>query len=362
MDSGDILYVSELLSIDRQGMQSLVSMLDESNFFSARLDHSDPGEGSLANHCLWVMILCQDTLEYALTRNTHIPETMRESVVITSLLHRIHQCHFRQVASSESAAAKTMAIVKKSGLVLLDCERDVLGSDSPLQGESIDSRNPSQVLAYILSGAKKNALDYAPGIPVSVRPLDAVMPKPRNETSCVYLDEEDHRLWANVSLPEFKSFEHADVKDFFRVGTTCVVPLSINGDDSQTDCAVVCDESGMMAFLSKYSIEDDGTVFMNSDRICFGYSDIVLFLSRYPQYRPSYVLAQRSDGKWGAFSIKVSGKKRVPVVDVVPLVRHEFRNRDAAIRAMKTRAGYPARVRHHLFYNEISVIDCFLAD
>jgi len=366
MNSGDIIFnqeniLTELRSIKRKGIDTMVSMLSESDFFTTRLDNSDPGEGSLANYCLWVLRLCRETFDYAkgIGKGSSLDP---ESLVIVSILHKLYDCNLKKHGSQETTPeGKTMAIVKKSGLELLACESDVL-SGTPIQGASIESRNPSGLLSYILEGAKKNALDYASGIPFSETPLDATLPKPINKTSFVFLDEDDHRLWCNLSNPGYKSNEHPELKDFYRVETTAMLPLIIGADSTEAECMVYCDESGVMGFLSGYTREDDGTLFMCSDRLCFGYSDMVFFLSRYPHYRPSYVLGQRTDGKWGAFSIKASGKKRPPVVDVVPLVRHEFRNRDAAIRAMKNRAGYPARVKHHLFYNEIQVMDCFLAD
>lgn len=355
MDSGDMLFnrdraVSELLSVKRDGMGQVVRMLDESTYFSASTGRSDPGEGSLANQRLWQLRLAKDTLSYAISRNGNVPETMEESLILLCFLHGLEDCRL-----------KLEQVLKRSGLELRSSEKQVLSSDSPLQGGSIDSKDEAALLSYIFHGAMKNAADYAAGIPFSTEAASCPLPKPRIESSSVWLDEEDHRLWCDVLLPSFKPLQHADFELYEEVGTSCVLPISLTGEKG-CDCAVICDESGMMAFVAKYNEEEDGSFMMNSDRICFGYSDLTLFFSKYPKYRPSYVLALRADGKWGAFSVKLNSKKRTPLVDVVPLVRHEFRNKEAAIRAIKTRAGYPARVRHHLFYQEVSVMDAFLSE
>lgn len=366
MDTGDILFnqdriVLELTSLGRSGMDSLVQVLRESDFFESRVDNSDPGEGSLANYCLWVMRIGLDTYEYAISRRKSVP-VERESVILVSLLHRVFSARTKQIPSSvQDSKERMQVLLKKTGIELLDIERQIL-LDGPVQNSSIDSKDALGLLSYILSGSIKNAQDYASGIPYSQKPLEKILPRPMNVCSEVYMDEEDHRLWWNVTLPGFEAHDNPELKDFTKVPTTSILPLTIGDGSTEPECAVLTDESGVMGFLAGFTREEDGTVFMRSDRLCFGYSDMVFFLSRYPHYRPSYVLAQRTDGKWGAFSIKASGKKRPPIVDVVPLVRHESRNKEAAIRSIKTKAGYPARVKHHLFYNEISVLDAFLQE
>ena len=349
-----------LTEIGRPGTETLLEMLDNSNFHKADLGRADSGEGSLVNHCLWVNRISADALEYARTRNSSIPESLGESLLVVCLLHRLGDVHFRTVNIPGSGPSKAITALERSGFRLTDAEKEVILQDGRTpEDASIDSREEAQVLSAIFNASRKNALDYALGIPVTEESLDPETMVPSYELSRVFMNENDHRLWADFSLPDFVSHDNPELEDFLEILTTCHVPLSISEDRESPDCLVACDENGAMAFLADYSEEEDGTHFFSSDRVCFGYCDLVFYLSRYPHYRPSYVLAQRTDGRWGAFSIKASNKKRIPLVDTVPMVKYEFRNRDAALRALKTKARYPVRVTNHLFYKEIRISDCF---
>ncbi|MCQ2163311.1 MAG: hypothetical protein MJY86_08545 [Bacteroidales bacterium] len=365
MNSGDILHnhdtiESLLLSTGRKGIESFVEALEQSDFYNVSLGRPDPGEGSLANLCLWVIRISQDTLAYARESNASIPESMDQSIIIVSVLRNVLQCHFKQFQLTGPAPSRLGTLLRKTGLEILDHEMPVLLSEDEITGASVYSQDASLVLSNIFGSGMKNAFGYSLGIPFTAEPAVYKRPEVIWKSMRTWLNESDHRIWCLVTLPGFESHEHPDMEGFTPVDTSCIIPLSFTENQDETDCAVMCDENGMMAFLAGYSREDDGNRFMSSDRVCYGYVEICLYLSRYPFHRPSYVVARRGDGKWGVFSAKVSSKKRIPLVDVNPLVRFEFRNREAAVRAIKTRAGFPARVSHHLFYEMISVSDCFL--
>ena len=65
-----------LTDIGRPGTDTLLEMLDNSNFHKADMGRADSGEGSLVNHCLWVNRISADALEYARTRNSSIPDSL----------------------------------------------------------------------------------------------------------------------------------------------------------------------------------------------------------------------------------------------------------------------------------------------
>lgn len=308
MDSQEIarnreIIIEELLATKRAGIEGLIEQLDGRGFFGARLSEHDTGEGGMANHALWL-------LKFAREAGIDLPE---ESLPIVCLLHDVMD----------------QTLFRKAGFELLPEERDV---------------------AALLERPDRRAVEYAAGIPFTAEQAGFRAPKVSFEPISMLFDEEDHRLWwDNIGADDFSYCKPIEA--------TLLVSMCLHKGGTEPDCAIVMDENGAMAFMYLYEISEDGKALMQSDRTCFAFADFTFYISRYPQYRPSYIMAQRLDGKWGAFSIKDNfGKKnRFPIMETTPIARFENRNKEAAFRSMKSRKGYPIRVRHSDFYIELTL-------
>ena len=256
-----------LRSTKRKGIDNVIQSLEKEGFFNANCHSHDHFKGGTLNHCLWVTKIGLETLK-ALRKNSPITIKLRDdSVILACLLH--------DVCDSEGfKSAPTHTKNRKKKLILLHGFRSKLilscfkkpGSPnqcilSPIElnaisrhmhhkathGGQISTRRAKDIktqLHYILKNSDGRAVEYYKDIPYGTEPRGPIDCKADSESFSIPLD--------------------ADKK----------VSVTINKKDN-----------------GNYAISGLGEV-----------ADAVLYITRFPDYRDSYVIVKSvEDGLWRSF-------------------------------------------------------------
>lgn len=95
---------------------------------------------------------------------------------------------------------------------------------------------------------------------------------------------------------------------------------------------------------------------MASDKAGFDYTEFIAYESRYPQYRSSYIVGHKTNGKWGIISAKdqMSDNNGFPI-GITQQVNYDFDDPESAIKAMRGNTGYPILVSQASFFKKIII-------
>ena len=95
---------------------------------------------------------------------------------------------------------------------------------------------------------------------------------------------------------------------------------------------------------------------MSSDKAGFDYREFIVYASRYPQYRSSYIVGHKANGKWGIISAKdqFHDNNGYPI-GITQQVNYEYDDPDSAIDAMHGNTGHQIRVRHSQFFKKVVI-------
>ena len=344
---------SELRATKRSGTDCLISGLLESGFMDeACSDGHDTGRGGLANHTLWVLRLARREFERILTKRPELSVT-EESVAILCLMYG-----FTKSEKSVSGLSEiTLTADEKTALDNVRY-RAVAKNAEP---SSPDSELTAALLHYILRESVRLAVEYADGIPFCENAEDAVRPELINDEVTACFEPEDHRTWWNAAGDSY-SEAGINTESLIQMPVHRLFSLSLGYTDNGNvpDLAVLTDDYGAKALLPMYC-NKDGQMLMRSDRACFEYRNCVFIISRFPHYRSSYIIAQRIDGKWGAFSIKRElSQGKVPAVRMTGGLHFDYRSFDEALDKLCQNGGrrtFQIRVTDPDFYYRFSVTD-----
>ncbi len=359
-DAGRNAVVRELISTQRAGIDTLVAFLDKYGFFEAGYGKYEPGRGGAVNHSLWVLDMARRERERFISAYpaTDIPE---HSLTILCLLHELCCCPYPEISGKKAVLTggpRSEAILQKSGFVLTDDERMILRSCSfsKLPART-DTPLSAQLLHFLLHETCRKATEYAAGIPFGTEPVSIAGPEKGTRRVNVFFDSEDHRTWWNASdttgkLPDISAC--ADTEKLIQMRVRHLFSMKTDAEPSPASLSVLSDDYGTKAILTTFTNEN-GVNLMYSDRACFDYRNYVFLISRYPRYRASYVIAQRQNGKWGAFMFKTSQGK-IPVVKREKVLNYDFNSYDDALKNMceAGRRNFKIRVSDPAFYTKIT--------
>ena len=344
---------SELRATKCRGTDSLMSGLLESGFLDeACSDGHDTGRGGLVNHTLWVLRLARRELKRILENRPELSVT-EESVAMLCLMYGFT----KSAASIPGLSEITLSADEKTALDNVRY-RAVAKNAEP---SSPDSETVAALLHYILRESVRLAVEYADGIPFCGKAEDVVRPELLNDGITACFEPEDHRTWWNAAGDSY-SDAGIDTESLIQMPVHRLFSLSLGptGDGNVADLAVLTDDYGAKALLPLYSSRN-GQILMRSDRACFDYRNCVFLISRFPHYRSSYIIAQRIDGKWGAFSIKRElSQDKVPAVRMTGVLHFDCRSFDEALNKLCRNSGrrtFQIRVTDPDFYYRFSVTD-----
>ena len=354
----------ELGATGRQGIEGLVEFLDRYGFFEAECAGVEAGRGGAVNHSLWTLYLARRERERF--RKAHpeidIPE---ESLTLVCLLHDVCDCAYPAINGRNGALRgghRSEAILRKAGAPLTDDELAIIRSHTfnTLGAKADDYSVNVRLVHYLLYQTCRKACDYASGIPFGTEPVSVRKPARKGAAIEVWFEPDDHRTWWNTGGVAMEPDAECGIDSGKLIQMTVGHLFSASTDAAQgdDDIAVLTDDYGSKAILTTYS-RNDGDSIMYSDRACFDYRNMVLLISHYPHYRASYVVAQRLNGKWGAFSVKRSGQGRTPLVRREKVLDYDYHTFEEALAAIAGagRRNYKIRVTDADFYTRVALTD-----
>lgn len=356
------LYIKEFKATGRQGVEHIISYLDSHRFFEARCNGHDREPGGTANHSLWVLKFARETRESILKKHSEkdIPE---DELVFTCLLHDICDCN----PKPKIHGARSREIMEKriKGFSFSNDVLDAVNSHMHRQlygNNHISTQNSSskrEFLHYLVYNSDHRSIEYAGGIPFGTDPK--VQPYYHFEkddiATVVRYDNKEQRYWWNNG---YNDTIWKDTIDFGCMPKTTVkikAHLYVREWPQEPDFTIMENEQGNLAlFVVRRFYGQGGPTLMASDKAGFDYTEFIVYESRYPQFRSSYIVGRKTDGKWGIISAKdqINDNNGFPI-GITQQVNYEYDDPDSAIKAMRGNTGHQIRVRHSYFFKKIKI-------
>ena len=358
------ILISELLSLGRPGMDEFIRDITAGGYFEAKCSGHDRDTGGTVNHCLWTLRIARQIAE-GLKKNP-VAETLKDSITVVCLLHDLCDMrHFHKVTNpdrrhgvySRRIMASYGGLFTKEELSAVNSHmHDSLIKDGP--DSSLSSHDPGTLLHAILRKADHKSIEYSNGIPFTARPSIPVDPECIQTPCSLYFDRVEHRLWLDeVGMNSFKRSDGSTVRavDMACVPGTICLYAWMRSAPLEADLTLLKDDEGRLAILSTAYLSGFGMPTVSkSDRRCFGYRDITVYVSNYPDYRSSYIIAQGLDGMWGAAAYKVSLNQK-PMVRIFPQADYVYATERDAIDAIRHgRKKYRRQLDNPIFYRRYS--------
>ena len=350
------LIVEELAATKRDGREKLVEFMDKYGFFDAASASHDASRGGTANHSLWSLWFARDILKSIQRQHpdTDIPE---DSLILACLCHDICNCNYPNIKDAEHGL-RSREILIKTGFEFTDEELDAIASHSSdtlpgaEEASSWLSSDLTSRLHCILHYSDARSIEFADSIPFSAQPEHLADPVWNDDYPEVILDPDEHMMWIGAHGRE-DILEMADLMPRFPVRQTG--SLSIRPDGDNADVVILSDGNSLYAsaFLSEESSNGNPPVY-RSDKVLFGYTDLIFYLSRFPKYRSSYIIARNVKGRWGIYRIRENRKKNNDhkiLVDRV--VDFTYRDPEKASMSLRGHTGHLIGTGHPYFYKEI---------
>lgn len=288
--------IEELRSTKMECVENVIPMMDKGGFFTARCQRHDESEGGLANHSLWV-------LDFARRSTEEDPELLTLA------------CLCRHVRNG----------YEKMGLQL-----------SASMSETVDK-------------AAEAAIEYADSIPFGSDLLPEYKAAEKDAYVDILFDQDDHVMWSGAEGRD-DVFAGTETPVGFPVHHVMSVPVRPDGKGD--DILVMYDDNSMysLMFLSEEGEKD----LHRSDKVMFGYRDLVFFITRYPMYRASYIAARNAKGLWGVLRVRVNRKaSNDHLILVERVVDYRWRSADKAVSHMMSHSGNLISVRDSRFYTRM---------
>lgn len=355
------LYIEEFKATGHPGVDNIISYLDSHHFFESRCNGHDREKGGTANHSLWTLKFARETRDSILKKDPskNIPD---DELVFTCLLHDVCDCNPKHGMHGGRSREILEHRIKGFTFTL-----DVLAAvnshmHSKLYGNKTDSTQNSktkvELLHYLVRNSDSRAIEYASGIPYGTDPKRIFYQIINDEEPVIVnFDNKEHRYWWDTLGDANLWKRYVDLKNMPQTQAFRKAHLFISGWSFNADFSVLKDEKGNLAlFVIRYSSSSEGTTLMASDKAGFVYTEFVAYVSRYPQYRPSYIVGRKTNGKWGIIRAKdqVKENKRPPI-GITRQVDYEYDDCDSALNAMIGDTGHKIRVLHTNFFKKIII-------
>ncbi len=317
--------ISELRSTAVEGIEDLIAKLDEDCFFTSGCKGHDEAEGGAVSHALW-------TLHFA-----------RE------IAARKASEAGGEASEIEAGGSTEAAAVPDRELIMATLGRSTSEGGAMSVSEGL-SGTVSDACRALLDEAAQMAVAFCDCIPFGTKPIDVAEPDVLDEWIDTVLDNDDHRLWTGGDDEFYESIENS-------TGFPChlVMTLTVRGEDDECDVAVLSDDIGNYT-LMLLSSEDGEDALFRSDRRVFVYTDMVFYITRYPQYRSSYVALRNAKGRWGVVALRDDRKRRSghllaeeKVVDFIS------RSPGKAAWSLRSRNGGTIGITHPDFYTKVAI-------
>ena len=362
-DQNKDILVNELLSIGRPGMVEFIRDITVGGFFEASCKGHDRNTGGTVNHSLWTLKIARQIAEN-LTNPTALE--LKDSITVVCLLHDLCDMrHFQKVNNPDrrhgSYSTRIMAsygeLFTKEELSAVNCHMH----DSLIKGgpkSSLSSLEHGTLLHAILRSADHKSIEFANNIPFTTEPSDPIAPRCVQIPCSLYFDKVENKLWLDdVGINSLKRTDGTSmlVDDLATLHGTISLFAWMRNHPLEADITVVKNDDNRLAILTTTYLSGFGmpTVSM-SDHRCFGYLDITFYVSNYPDFRSSYIIAQVLNGKWGAAAYKVSIKQK-PMIIIFPQVDYIYSTEHEAIDAIRHgRKQFRRQIDNPMFYRRYS--------
>ena len=358
------ILISELLSVGRPGMDSFIQDITAGGFFEAHSSKHDRDIGGTVNHSLWTLKIARQIAEGLKKKPT--AQKLKDSITVVCLLHDL--CNMRSYhkvknpdrrhgAYSRRIMAFYGSLFTKEELSAVNSHmHDSLMKDGP--ASNLGSNDPTTLLHAILRRADHKSIEYANGIPFTTEPSVPIDSKCVQIPCSLYFDNVEHRLWLDdVGMKSFRRSDGSTAKtgDLTSIPGTICFYAWMRRAPLEADLTLVKDDDGRLAIFATTYLSGFGEPTVSkSDRKCFGYRDVTVYISNYPDYRSSYIIAQGLDGKWGAKAYKVSLNQK-PMVRIFPQADYVYSTEREAIDAIRHgRKKYRRQVDNPIFYRRYS--------
>jgi len=323
--------LAELRSTGKEGIEDLIRKLDEAGFFTSGCKGHDEAEGGAVSHALWTLHFAREIVR------RKAGETRKEAA-----------------GEDESEAP---AMVPDAGLIMA-----TIGQGTSERPSGKNSEGPadgiSEACKAVIDEAEEMAVAYCDCIPFGTKPIEVAEPEEMDEWIDCVLDSDDHRLWTGGDDEFYESIGNSS-----SFPCHLVMTLTVRGKDcgaadlseDECDVAILSDDIGGYT-LMLLSSEDGEDALFRSDRRVFAYTGMVFYITRYPQYRSSYVALRNAKGKWGLVALRDDRKRRsghlLAEEKVVDFVN---RSPGKAAWSLRSRNGGTIGITHPDFYTKISV-------
>ena len=355
------LYIQEFKATGRTGVEHIISYLDSHYFFEARCNGHDREPGGTANHSLWVLKFAREVRTAILKEdpNKDIPD---DELVFTCLLHDVCDCnpkHGEHGKRSRDIMEKRIKGFSFS-LDVLDAVNShmhkTLYGNKHASSRKSDSKK--ELLHYLVQNSDHRAIEYAGGIPFGTEPKDRLYYKPVEDyDTIVRYDKKGHLYWWTSENKESIWKHIIDLESLPETSAKVKSYLYIREWPLEPDFAILENEQGHLAqFVVKRFDGQGGPILMASDKAGFDYSEFIIYASRYPQFRSSYIVGHKTNGKWGIISAKDQfyDNNGFPI-GITPQVNYEYDDPDSAINAMRGNTGHRIRVKHSSYFKKILI-------
>lgn len=357
------LYIKELQSTGRAGWESVISYLDDHCFFDkAHCCGHDSNPGGTANHCLWTLKFARETRNEIMKKRPGfvVPE---DSLVFICLLHDICDCNPQRWG--HGSLSRSIMEQEIEGIRFTLDELNAVAAhmhNSLAKGAAAScstSENVGEVLHYILSNSDHRAIEYAGGIPFGEepRPVFSNLDLNDDEPVVVHFDSREHRYWWNTGEGFIDWKDTVDLTNMSVCQVKRKAHLYIRNFPLEADFSVLQNEAGHMGLFVVRRFSGMGMpTLMASGKAGFDFTEFHVYVSKYPKYRSSYIVARRTNGKWGIISAKDQfGKNQDYPIGITRQTDYLYDDPDSAINAMKGYKDYPIRIRHTGFFEKIVI-------
>jgi len=331
IDNNRQRVVQELTATGVPGIEAVVAMMDKGGFFTAKCQRHDDSEGGMANHSLWILDFARRISGSQLARNTRPAKPSRT-----------------KAAAASQAAAAIAATDTEARLTIAALCHYVRGAVDKL-GLVI-----SDELLRTVEDAVQRSIEYADGIPFGTEATAPFKAGKADAYIDIIFDQDEHVMWSG-------SEGHEGV--FLGTETLCSFPVHhvmtvpVRPDASGNDILVMYDDSSMYSLMFLSEEGGRGTCDMHrSDKVMFGYRELVFFITRYPQHRSSYIACLNAKGLWGVLRIRENRKNNSDHKLLVErVVDHKWRSASKAVSHMTGHSGCLISVQDTEFYSRIEI-------
>lgn len=308
-------FVRILKSTGRKDLDKIVSDLEKEGFFEARCHGHDKYPGGTLNHCLWVCKLALENWNGLVQKHPDKDLPQDYNVKIVSLLHDVCDSpgfsYIRRKEGGHEIHGKRSKLILErykrvdGNCILVDGELNAIKRhmhSKAFHGEAVSTRNANDwktLLHYILKNSDGRSAEYYGDIPYDTQVRNCLSP----------IFDDDGSLYLPVRTGDRKDVRIRRSKNGFTFST-----FDTSYDDS----------------------------FMKVKELV-NCKNIIVYVSRFPEYRDSYVLAQSGvDGLWRSFRIQRD------YLRIIPVCTKGVETAEEARRLMKhgNKKQFYIRVRH----------------